>query len=125
MALSPLIDSVTQPVELRDEAMRTWSTMPVMGRVLFPGTRVMSLMVVLPTTPALTVESVRVTLPWDMISIFPEERSEGGAYQGNGDDGWVGDVCEALEIWLAGFGGGVEADTCDVESLQAIETYAR
>jgi hypothetical protein len=98
MALSPLIDSVTQPVELRDEAMRTWSTMPVMGRVLFPGTRVMSLMVVLPTTPALMVESVRVTLPWDMISIFPEERSEGGAYQGNGDDGWVGDVCEALEI---------------------------
>lgn len=71
MALSPLMDSVTQPVELRDEAMRTWSTMPVMGRVLFPGTRVMSVMVVLPTTPALVVESVRVTLPWDIFSIFP------------------------------------------------------
>jgi hypothetical protein len=31
----------------------------------------MSVMVVLPTTPALVVESVRVTLPWDIFSIFP------------------------------------------------------
>jgi hypothetical protein len=33
----------------------------------------MSLMVVLPTTPALVVESVRVTLPWDKMSISPRE----------------------------------------------------
>ena len=63
MALSPWIERVTQPVPLRDCAIRSWSTMPVMGRVLFPGAMVMSLMVVLPTTPALRVESVRVTLP--------------------------------------------------------------
>jgi len=63
MALCPWIERVTKPLAFKDSAMRSWLTMPVMGMVLLPGTRVMSLMVVLPTTPALAVERVRVTLP--------------------------------------------------------------
>lgn len=57
------MERVTKPDELREAAMRVWSMMPLMGRVLLPGTRVMSLMVALPTTPFWAVDMVRVTLP--------------------------------------------------------------
>jgi len=54
---------------------------------------------------------------------FEGGEDEGYVAQGNSDHGWIGDVCEALEIWLAGFGGAVEADIGDVETFQAIETF--
>jgi len=54
---------------------------------------------------------------------FEGGEDESNIAQGNSDDGWVGDVCEAIEIWLAGLCGAVEADIGDVEALQAIETF--
>ena len=67
MALWPAIESVTKPL-LRELDTRATSMMPVIGRLLLPGTRVMSLMVELPTTP-LVVERIRVTLPWNRVRI--------------------------------------------------------
>ena len=63
MALWPRMERVTKPDVLREAAMRVWSMKQLMGRVLLPGTRVMSLMVALPTTPFWAVDIVRVTLP--------------------------------------------------------------
>jgi hypothetical protein len=44
-----------------------WSKMPVIGKLLSPGTIVMSLIVELPTTPAVAVERSRVTLPMAIV----------------------------------------------------------
>ena len=63
-----MIDKVTKPDEFKLSVTSVWSMMPVMGRVLLPGTRVMSLIVVFPTTPALRVARLRVTLPFTGIS---------------------------------------------------------
>jgi hypothetical protein len=53
----------TKPDELVLPMMSVWSRMPVMGKVLLPGTKVISLMVLLPTTPFWAVDRESVTFP--------------------------------------------------------------
>ena len=63
-----MIIMLTNPVfESILEITPAWSTMAVIGSVLLPGTRVMLLIVELPTTPAIFVERMRVTLPIAMV----------------------------------------------------------
>jgi len=57
-------------------------------------------------------------------ALFGGGERESYVAQCNSDDRWVGNVCKSFEIWLAGCGGAVDCDAGDVESFQAIHTYA-
>jgi hypothetical protein len=54
---------MANPVVLRLARRAVWLMVPVIGKVLLPGTRVMSLILVVPTKPCWAVETLRVTLP--------------------------------------------------------------
>jgi len=63
MADCPVIVRSTNPEELVLAKTRAWSMMPVIVKLLLPGTKVMSYMVLLPTRP-LAVDRLSVTLPF-------------------------------------------------------------